>query len=91
MVVYHVETTNKDYYQCCQFRHSTVYIALHVPHVSHEPNAVNAVQQSWGAKFCSGTNNSDKDYKHVPEHGFKFNLREDNNLNKSDSLLIYNI
>jgi len=67
----------------CQFNHFPVYIIPNAP-------AANPVQQSWGAKFCSGNNNSDKSYKHVPEHRKKFNLREDNNHYKSYFILMYN-
>jgi len=51
------------------------------------PNAINPIQQQWGAKFYSRNNNGDKKKKKkkkkpVPEHGLKFYLREDSSPNK---------
>ena len=75
-------TPNKDYYQCCQFRHNTW---TYVP-----PNGMVAVQQVWGGYFCSGPKQNDKSYKSVSQHGLSWNLKENKDPNKTDVLIYYN-
>ncbi|OUM63718.1 hypothetical protein PIROE2DRAFT_9655 [Piromyces sp. E2] len=75
---YHMGEVNKDYMQCCQFRHAWSFMA------PNSPYAYNAVAQVHIGTFCSGTDNGDKSFKSVPNHGLPFNLN-----NNTDTLLYY--